>query len=253
MTEPTGEPLDDGAASEPPAAGRRADEPSTLAEDLLLLLFLPNPGGRAGGTIAGESTLFYPLAGAVLADLALGAHVLALPGRAGDTRVQAVGSSPPSDVILRTAWGSLTEKPRSVHTTLAVIGPPLREPLLERLVERGDIRRTTRKRLGLFDTTVLEAGSTGRRARLLTVVRDVLVDGAEPRPRVAALAALLSASGTLPQFDPEIPWTSPVITRAEEFERGNWGASAASDAVTRTVAATIVSSVITAVAARPRP
>jgi hypothetical protein len=251
MTEPFDAPLD-GAATEPPGAARRADEPPTLAEDLLLLLFLPNPGGRAGGTIAGETTLFYPLAGAVLADLALGGHVRTLPGRAGDTRVETVGSSPPSDVVLRTAWDHLAEKPRSVHTVLTEIGPSLRAPLLDRLVARGDIGRTTRKRLGLFDTTVLEDGGTGRRARLLTYVRDVLVDGAEPRPRVAALAALLSASGALPQFDPEIPWTSPVITRAKELERGSWGAGAAGDAVTRTVASTIVSSVVAASAAQPR-
>jgi hypothetical protein len=237
MPEPLGEPL---------------DEPSTLAEDLLLLLFQPNPGGRAGGTIAGENTLFYPLAGAVLADLGLGGHVRALPHRTGDISVEAVETSPPSDPILRTAWDYLAEKPRSVHITVAAIGPSLRAPLLDRLVARDDIGRTTRKRLGLFDTTVLEDGGTGRRAGLLAGVRAVLVDGAEPRPRVAALAALLSASGTLPQFDPEIPWTSPVITRAKELERGNWGAGAASEAVTRTVASTIVSSVVTASAAQPR-
>jgi hypothetical protein len=41
-----------------------------IAEDLLLLLFDPR-----SGTIAGEGTLFYTLAGAVLADLAAGGHI----------------------------------------------------------------------------------------------------------------------------------------------------------------------------------
>ncbi|MFF3437938.1 GPP34 family phosphoprotein [Streptosporangium sp. NPDC002721] len=235
-----------GGEAETPGAAKRLGAP-TLAEDLLLLLFQPNSGLQAGtGTIAGENTLFYTLAGAVLADLGLGGHVRTDSGRVGTTRVGAVEDHPPSDVILRFAWDYLSEKPRGVQTVLAAIGPRLRGPLLDRLVERGDIRRASRRTLGLFDVKVLEDGGNGRRSRLLADVRDVLVEGAEPRPRVAALAALLSASGTLPQFHREIPWTSPVITRAKELEQGNWGAGAAAEAVTRTVTATIVNSVITA-------
>jgi hypothetical protein len=90
------------------------------------------------------------------------------------------------------------------------------------------------------------------RSRLLEGVRDVLVEGAEPQPRVAALAALLSGSGTLPQFHHEIPWTSPVITRAKELEQGDWGAGAAAEAVARTVTATIVNNVIIAATVLPR-
>jgi hypothetical protein len=208
--------------SEEPLAGslteaRRLGEP-TLAEDLLLVLFQPDAGFRGTGIIAGENTLFYVLAGAVLADLGLGGQVRPVPGRAGSTRVEAVA-----------------EKPRHVQTVLAAIGPTLRGPLLDRLVERGDIRRSSRRTLGVFPTKVLEDGGTGRRDELLKDVRAVLVDDEAPQPRVAALGALLSGSGTLPQFHREIPWTSPVITRAKELERGDWGAAAAAEAVTRTV------------------
>lgn len=101
------------------------------------------------------------------------------------------------------------------------------------------------KSLGLFTTTTLTAES-GRRAVLLAEVRRVLVDGATPTPASAALAALLSASGTLPQFDPEIPWTSPVISRAKNLEQGNWGAGAAAEAVARTMTAIIAGHVIIA-------
>jgi hypothetical protein len=218
----------------------------TLAEDLLLLLFQPD-----SGTIAGENTLFYVLGGAVVADLALGEQVTTT-GRAGAVRVQAVEDRAPSDEVLRSVWDYVAVKPRGVQTVLAAIGPTLRGPLLDRLVERGDLRRTRRKALGLFNTTVLEDGASGRRAGLLRDVRDVLVEGAEPQPRVAALAALISGSGTLPQFDPEIPWTSAVITRAKELERGNWGAGAAAEAVARTVTATIVNNVIVAASVLPR-
>ncbi|GAA3767132.1 GOLPH3/VPS74 family protein [Micromonospora maritima] len=222
--------------------GPRSDAP-TLVEDLLLLLFQP-----ASGTIAGENTLFYVLGGAVLADLALGDHLTT-----GDRgRVGGVAGHPPADDLLRPAWTYLAEKPRGVQTALAAIGPALREPVLERLVARGDIDEEPRRVLGLFRTTALREGRTERRSRLLADVRRVLVDGAEPAARVAALAALLSASGTLPQFDREIPWTSEVITRAKALERGDWGADAAAQAVTRTVTATVVNSVVVAITVLPR-
>ena len=215
------------------AGDRNYSDTPTLVEDLLLLLFQPR-----SGTIAGENTLFYVLGGAVLADLSLGEHLTT----ADRGRVRSVAARPPSDGLLRPAWDYLAEKPRGVQTALAAIGPALREPVLGRLVARGDIDQEPRKVLGLFYTTALRDGRTERRARLLADVRQVLVEGAEPQARVAALAALLSASGTLPQFHREIPWTSSVITRAKELERGDWGADAAAEAVTRTVTATIVNS-----------
>ncbi|MET8357855.1 GPP34 family phosphoprotein [Micromonospora sp. NPDC005171] len=220
----------------------QSDAP-TLVEDLLLLLFQPR-----SGTIAGENTLFYVLGGAVLADLALGDHLTTTDrGRVGS-----VTGHPPSDDLLRPAWDYLAEKPRGAQTALAAIGPALREPVLQRLIARGDIDQEPRKVLGLFRTTALRDGRTERRSRLLADVRQVLVDGAEPQARVAALAALLSASGTLPQFHREIPWTSSVIGRAKELERGDWGADAAGAAVTRTVTATVVNSAIVAITVLPR-
>lgn len=231
---------------------RWLDAPS-LAEDLLLLLFQPASGLQSGtGTIAGETTLYYVLGGAMLADLALQERVRTDTGRLGSVRVEAVGERPPADALLRAAWDYVSEKPRGVQTVLAAIGPMLREPLLDRLVERGDIRRATRKTLGLFELRVLEDGGSGRRDGLVADVRAALVDGAEPTPRVAALTALLSASGTLPQFFREIPWSTPVIDRAKELENGNWGAGAAADAVARTMAAIIVGNVVIAASVLPR-
>ncbi|MEW2432467.1 GPP34 family phosphoprotein [Micromonospora sp. NPDC047644] len=215
----------------------------TVVEDLLLLLFQPD-----SGTIAGENTLYYVLGGAVLADLALGGHLSA----EGRGRVSSLAGRPPSDDLLRPAWDYLAKKPRGVQTALAAVGPGLRKPVLERLIARGDIDEEPRKVLGLFRTTALREGRTERRARLLADVRQVLVDGAQPQARVAALAALLSASGTLPQFHREIPWTSPVITRAKELERGDWGADAAAAAVTRTVTATVINSAVAAISVLPR-
>ncbi|WP_265523184.1 GOLPH3/VPS74 family protein [Oerskovia flava] len=219
----------------------------TVAEDLLLLLFQPR-----SGTIAGEGTLYYVLAGAVLADLGLAGNVRTGTGRTGTMTVEAIAENPPTDHLLRASWEYVADKPRGVQTVLAATGPTLRGPLLDRLVDRGDVYRGTRKTFGVFDTTVLTEGDSGRRAGLLADVRAVLVDGETPTPRVAALAALLYGSGTLPQFDRDIPWSSPVIARAEELKNGSWGAGAAAEAVARTVTATIVNNVIVAAAVLPR-
>lgn len=210
-----------------------------VADDLLLLLFQPD-----SGTIAGENTLFYVLAGAVLADLAMGEHVTTEDGPLGQTRVRVSGDVPPDDEILREAWDYIAEKPRGVQTVLAAIGPRLRAQLLDRVVARGDLRRTNGKVLGFIPTERIEEGDTGRRADLMSGVRAALVDGTVPDARTAALAALISASGALPVFHREIPWTSPVIERAKELERGDWGADAAAAAVTRTMTAIVVNSVI---------
>lgn len=220
----------------------------TLAEDLLLLLFQPK-----SGTIAGEGTLFYVLGGAVLADLSLRGQVkLAEAAGGGTGRLETLGVRRPDDVLLRAAWDYVDEKPRRVQTVLAAVGPTLRMPVLDRLVDRGDLERTERRRL-LLRTRTLTEGRTGRRAQLLAQLRAVLVDGDEPTVRVAALTALLSGSGWLHQLQPEIPWTSAVIARAEELKQGSWGAGAAAEAVTRTVTASVVSSIVVAVTVAPRP
>ncbi|MCM4078156.1 GOLPH3/VPS74 family protein [Paractinoplanes hotanensis] len=225
--------------------------PAILAEDLLLLLFQPESPARDMGVVVGESTLSDVLAGAVLADLGLGQQVRILPGGGGSTRVEAVAHRPPADDILRSAWDYLAAGPKGLQAAVAAIGPALRGALLDRLVERGDIRRSSRTVLGLVPVEVLEDGGTGRRDGLLSGVRSVLVDGVESQPRLAALAALLSGSGTLPQFGPGIPWTASVIARAMKIEQESGGAEAAAEAIARTIASAIDSAGMVAATAVP--
>ncbi|WP_454860061.1 GOLPH3/VPS74 family protein [Promicromonospora soli] len=209
---------------------RPSDEP-LLVEDVLLLLFQPS-----SGVIVGENYLYYVLGGAVVADLTLRDLTEAQEGRLV-RRVAAQGDAPHDD-ILRAAWAYLATKPRGVRTVIAAIGPELRGKVLDRLVDGGHLRRERKKVLGFIPSESLELVST-RRAELLARVRATLVDGTQPDARTAALTALLSASGNLHQFDPEIPWTSSVIHRAKELEHGNWGAAAAGAAVTRATIAVI--------------
>ncbi|WP_164842638.1 GOLPH3/VPS74 family protein [Actinoplanes solisilvae] len=226
--------------------------PPILAEDLLLLLFQPSSGPAGTGVVAGEETLPYVLAGAMLADLSIGRHVRTVPGWSGSTRVEAVAERPPADDLLRSAWDYLVSRPRGVQATLALIGPALRRPLLERLIERNDVHRSTGAETAAPTREILTDGESGRRRSLLRGVRHVLAGEAEPEPRLAALVALLSGSGMLPQFHPEISRTPASTARAKQLEHGVWAADAAADAIARSFAATIVDNVIFAAAVLPR-
>lgn len=213
-----------------------SEEP-LIVEDTLLLLFQPD-----SGTIAGENTLFYVLGGAVLADLAFAGRVEA-EEHGPFTRVRATGDGDAPDPLVAPALTSLSKKPQDVQAVLADIGPHLRGPVLDRVVARGDLHRTEGKVLGLFPTTRISLAGD-RRSALVRRARAVLIDGDAPDPRIAATIALLSASGTLPQFHAEIPWGSDVYTRAKALENGDWGAAATSSAVARTMNAVIMNTVI---------
>ena len=204
-----------------------------VAEDLLLLLFDPS-----SGTFRGEgSALFHALAGAVLTELALAGQVRIddrsfLRGR----EVRAVGD-PPADPLLRPTWERLARRPTDAYALILEIGPSLRAGFVARLEKRGHLRREPRRFLGLIPTTALVDGGTSRRDDLLAAVRPVFVDGVDPDQRTAALAALVSASGALPAMHREIPWSGAVYTRGVALQKGDWGASAAGDAVASTTAA----------------
>lgn len=217
-----------------------------LAEDVLLTLLSP-----ASGTIGGEGTLFYVLGGAVLTELAATGAVSVQDAGLRGAIVTADGEAP-TDPLLRDAWDYTREKPRGAQTVLAAVGPQLREPLLERLVERGDVHREVRKLFGPLTRTRLTVPEASRRGAIVTRLRAVLVDGVEPDARTGSIGALVSASGALPTLDAEIPWGSAVATRAKALEGGDWGADAANEAVTRTMTAIVVNSMVAAMVITPR-
>jgi hypothetical protein len=211
------------------------DTSPLLAEDVLVLLFDPE-----SGTIRSEGTpLLHTLAGAVLTQLALdGAvtvdeHGSGLRGRL----VHAVEGQEPADPLLVPTWRRLAEKPTDLRSLLLEIGPRLRGPVIDRVVERGALRRENRKTLGFIPTTALVDGGTGRRDELLALVRPVLLDDQEPSPRSGALAALLSASGALPALHRDLPWSGALYTRGQQLQRGEWGAAATGEAVAASAAA----------------
>ncbi|MFC9426965.1 GPP34 family phosphoprotein [Streptomyces sp. NPDC056987] len=215
-----------------------------LVEDLMLMLL-----DDETGAVAGAGTLHYPLGGALLAELALRGRVETDEGRAGlnGAKVLAVGDGPLPDPLLGSAYEKVAERPRGVETLLLDIGGGLWKPMTDRLVERGFIRRESRRRLGVFRTTRLPVDDARHEAELRQRICAVLEDGESPDARTAAVIALLSASGTLPSLHPAPKWSTTVYERAKELEKASWVATAVGTAVTRTTTAnTVASAVVTA-------
>lgn len=215
------------------------DDDLLLVEDLLLVLLDDD-----GGHIAGEGMLYATLGGAVIVELAQRGLVRVAPGQG----VEAVpGATPPADPLLRSAFDAIATRRRSVVARIAEIGPPLRETVLDRLEERGLVRRERDRVLGFIPVTRLRTVDATHEDEVVERLRAVLVDGVEPDPRSAALAALLWASDQLPTLHRRIPWSNDVASRALALQQGDWGASVVDQHVASTLAATLA--VSTAVAA----
>jgi hypothetical protein len=205
-----------------------------IVEDVLLLLM-----DDTYGVPAGAGTLHQTLGGAVLVELALLGRIRPDDGGAWykGTTIVATGDGPLPDPLLQDAYDTVAARPRHVQSQLVTIGSTLWKPLTERLVERGFLHRERRRFLGLVPTTRLPAADTGYEYALRERMQAVLERGEEPDARLAAIIALISASGTLPSLDPVPKWSGRVATRAKELEQGNWGAAAVSSAVIAAAAA----------------
>jgi hypothetical protein len=211
-----------------------------VVEDLALLLFNP----RNGAVVGDGMPLFHVLAGAVLIDLVVEDRVRMERPRRGIDQVRTVGGARPEVPLLAAAWDEIDRKPMDVYTMVLVLGPRLREPVLDSLVDAGHLGREPGR--GLFRVTRLVERDGTRRRDLVAAMRDVLADGAEPHTHSAALAALLSASGQLASMHAYIPWSGDVQTRGKELERSAWAATAAGRAVQVSMASLMATNLFTA-------
>ncbi|MEV0616577.1 GPP34 family phosphoprotein [Nonomuraea sp. NPDC050404] len=210
-----------------------------IVEDLMLLML-----DDETGTPSGAGTLHYALGGAVLVELALLGRVETDGGGPwlNGPKVRPAGDGPLPDPLLQSAYDKVAERTQRVQPLLLDIGAGLWKLMIDRLVERGLIRRESRRVLGLFRTTRLPSDDPRHEAELRRKIRAVLEDGETPDPRTAAVIALLSSSGTLPALRPPLPWSGLVRERAKRLEQGNWGAEAVNAAVVRTAAGIAASS-----------
>lgn len=199
-----------------------------IVDDFMLLLL-----DDESGTPAGAGTLHYSLGGALLVDLALAGRITMEP-----KGVTVVDGPPLEDPLLDDALAEVAEKRRSANALIFILGQGLTERVTERLVERGLIRRETRKFLGLFRSTAWPADDVRHEAELRERLKRVLVDGEQPDARTAAIISLLNAINVLPTVLSELPWRT-VANRAYEIQKGEWAADPATRAVMTTYAGII--------------
>lgn len=234
-----------GGAEQPDVTPTSSRDDLLIVDDLMLLLMDDD-----GASVQGAATLYYTLGGALLTELALLGRVeVDDTGILNGPRVTPVGEGPLGDPLLQSAYETVAEKTQRVQPLLLALGADLWRVVIDRLVDRGLLRREESRRFGVFRSTRWPAADEQHEAQLRARIRRVLEDREEPDPRTAAIIGLLYASGAMPTLRPALPWTSQTVKRAQALEQGDWGAQAVSAAVIRTTAGIAASSVAGSISA----
>ncbi|MFC5381624.1 GOLPH3/VPS74 family protein [Aquipuribacter nitratireducens] len=203
----------------------------TIADDLLLLV-LDDESGRSS---LDGSTLDAAVGGGLLLELALAERVdVEESGRLLRQKlVRVVDAAPFDDPVLDSALGTVAERSRTPQDLVSRLGKELRPRLLDRLVERGILRREENRVLGLFPQTRWPAEDSEHEDAVRQRLRDVLVTGLASDERTSALVALLRALDrahtVLPDLDREQRRTAR--SRAKAVADGAWAADAVRSSV----------------------
>jgi hypothetical protein len=219
---------------------------SLIAEDLLLLM-LDDDSGKLTGT----TYLDTGIGGAVLVELALAGCVEVVKGSGLWARAKVVPavSDPPSDPLLLESMELVRAKERTAEDLVNRLGKKRREVLLDRLRERGILEETEERVLGLIPRrrwpTVDSTHEDDVRRRLA----NVLLRGASPDERTAALVSVLSALDLAHKvIDRDGLSARDVKKRAKEVAEGDWAAKAVRDSIAAAQAA-VTAAVIASTAA----
>lgn len=159
----------------------------TLTEDLVLLLLDPDTG-RA---VVDSTSLDRAIGGALLLDLVTRGRITA-DGDGARARLTVADAAPTGDALLDTALARL-DKPLKAQKAVERLARGTRTVTLERLVERGLVRRERSRILGVLPVTTWPPEDAGPRAELRGRVAAVLLDGAQPDQHLALLISLVHA------------------------------------------------------------
>ena len=219
-----------------------------IAEDLLLLLLDDESGKPQTGQ------LDTALGGALLVELALAGAVTVStetkPSIWKQAKVRAEPGVEVDDVVLAEALHTIGERERSAQDLVVRLGKGLGDTLCSRLAKRGVLERRDDKVLGLFPRTRWPARDCAHEEDVRRQLTAVLVEGAEPEPRVGALVALLYAVDRAHQTVPHAGLSSgEVRRRAKEAAEGQWAAVAVRNAIAAVTAATTAAVVAATTAA----
>lgn len=207
-----------------------------IGEDLLLLLI----DEHSGRPLVDSTRTTHALAGALLLELAvMGLLVPEDPAaRRGKSKIIAVGS-PPADALLDLAWQAFSDKPRRPASVLQKLDSKVKDPLLERIADKGWVRPERTKVLGMFTRTSWPEVDGRHEAELRNNLGIVLLQGGIPDVRIAALVSLLLAADALPKLFPEAD-KKQLKSRAKQLSEGEWAGAAVAQAITEVRSAVIV-------------
>ncbi|WP_029138858.1 GOLPH3/VPS74 family protein [Nakamurella lactea] len=207
-----------------------------LAEDMLLLLLEE----RSGRPLVDATQLNAALAGALVLELAMaGAIVPDGPARSGGPKISAVGGRP-TDPTLAVAWDACADRPRRAGEVIKKIAGKVRQPLLERIADKGWVSKEQTKVLGVFTRTSWPEIDGRHEADLRNRLQFALLQNARPdSPHTAALISLLAACQALPKLFPDADKKS-LKARAAELSEGEWAGAAVKKAIADVQAAVMV-------------
>jgi hypothetical protein len=160
----------------------------TITEDLVLLLLDPT----TGRSLVDSTSLDNAIGGALLLDLATRERV-STDGDGAKARLAVTDPGPTGDALLDEALTRLAGRPVRAQKAVERLARKTRMPVLERLVERGLVRREKARVLGVFPATTWPPADPQPRAQLHARIAAVLRDGAQPDQHIALLISLLYA------------------------------------------------------------
>jgi hypothetical protein len=210
-----------------------------LAEELLLLV----TNEISGRLCAPAAQVDAVLGGANLVELALLNKVDLSgqwdPGKPGRIIVRDV--SPAGDEVLDAALKIIGahqgKKPLAV---IRPLGKRLRRTLYERLALAGVVRAEQGRILGAFPTHAWPVHDASQKARLCSLVTQVLVQQTAPQPRNAVLVALVHALRCEHKFAGLRDCgrsRQQLSARAREIAEGNWAPTPTRPAIAEMIAA----------------
>ncbi|MDP8016342.1 GPP34 family phosphoprotein [Rhodococcus hoagii] len=221
---------------------------SLIAEDLLLLLL----DDESGDPLVDGTRLPRVLAGAVLLELALDGYVT--PADQGEDvergRFAVRRAEAPADPILARALGVVADARRPMKPEAAIekLDSEVRAAVFERVIDRGWVRESRRKVLGIFPSKVWPPVDESHERGVRHELSGVLVEGLDPTPRAAALISLLSAVDAAAKVFPDTD-RKMIRKRAKEIADGEWAGAAVRKAVDAINSAVFVAVMVPAMAA----
>jgi len=219
-----------------------------IAEDLLLLLL----DDESGDAIVDGTRLPRVLAGAVLLELALDGYVT--PAEDDEDvkkgRLAVRQETTPDDPILARAVAAIREsrRPMKPETAIEKLDTEMRAAVFDRVIDRGWVRESRRKILGIFPSKTWPAVDESHERGVRHELSGVLIEGLDPNPRTAALISLLSAVDAVAKAFPDAD-RKAIRKRAKDIAEKEWAGAAVRKAVDAINAAVFVAVMVPAIAA----